>query len=78
MPVQVSGIATLSLKVGADGSLQDMQLVGEEPPMLGFGKMALEDFDGVKFIPAFRDGDPVASTTVLPVSYKPQPTEGND
>ena len=75
MPVQVSGIASLSLKVGADGNLQDVQLIGEDPPLLGFAKMALEDFDGAKFIPAFRDGDPIACTTVLPVSYKPQPTE---
>ena len=75
MPVRVSGIANLSLKVGQDGSLQDLQLTGEEPPLLGFGKMALEDFDGAKFIPAFRDGDPVACTTVLPVSYKPQAEE---
>ena len=73
MPVPVSGIANLSLKVGADGSLQDLHLEGEEPPLLGFGKMALEDFDGAKFIPAFRDGDPTASETVLPVCYKPQP-----
>jgi hypothetical protein len=68
----ITGIANLSLKVGADGSLQDMQLEGEEPPLLGFGKMALEDFDGAKFIPAFRDGDPTACATVLPVCYKQQ------
>ena len=74
MPVPVTGIANLSLKVGADGSLQDLKLDGEEPPLLGFGKMALEDFDGAKFIPAFRDGDPTASATVLPVCYKPPPT----
>lgn len=71
MPVAVTGIANLSLKVAADGSLQDLQLEGEEPPLLGFGTMALEDFDGAKFIPAFRDGDPVACETVLPVCYKP-------
>ena len=38
MPVSISGIANLSLKVGADGSLQDLQLEGEEPPLLGFGE----------------------------------------
>jgi hypothetical protein len=78
MPVSISGIANLSLKVGADGSLQDLQLLGEEPPLLGFGNMALEDFNGAKFIPAFRDGDPTASETVLPVCYKPQPAAGDD
>jgi hypothetical protein len=78
MPVPVTGIANLSLKVGADGSLQNLQLEGEDPPLLGFGKMALEDFAGAKFIPAFRDGDPTASTTVLPVSYKPQPPAEDD
>ena len=78
MPVSVSGIANLALKVGEDGSLQDLQLVGEEPPLLGFGTMALEDFDGAKFIPAFHDGDPTACATVLPVCYKPQPPAADD
>jgi hypothetical protein len=75
LPIAVSGIANLALKVGADGNLQDLQLEGEDPPLLGFGTMAMEDFAGAKFIPAFRDGDPVACETVLPVSYKQPPSE---
>lgn len=75
MPVSVTGIASLTLEVEADGSLKKIELLGEDPPLLGFGTMALEDFDGAKFIPAFRDGDPVASETALPVCYKPSKDE---
>ncbi|MDQ6656350.1 MAG: energy transducer TonB [Verrucomicrobiota bacterium] len=77
MPVSVSGIADLALKVSATGNPEKMDVVNEEPPLLGFKEMAMEDFAGAKFIPAFRDGDPTACDTVLPVCYKPVPQEGD-
>jgi len=69
--VQVTGVAELALDVDATGNLKSMQLVSEEPPLLGFGDAAISDFTGAKFIPAFRNGQPVDSKVKIPVYYKP-------
>lgn len=69
-PVPVTGIVDLSVKVDAQGNLQDMRVIAEEPPLIGFGAAAMEDFQGAKFIPAFRDGDPDTFETVLAVCYE--------
>ncbi len=68
--VQVNGIADLHLKIDQSGNLQVLSLVAEYPPLLGFGPAAFADFDGAKFIPAFRNGKPVACEVTLPVCYK--------
>ena len=68
--VQVTGVVELALNVDAKGNLKSMQLVSEEPPLLGFGDAAVSDFTGAKFIPAFRNGQPVESNVKLPVYYK--------
>jgi hypothetical protein len=70
-PVMVNGSATLELKIDAAGNLQAIKLRAEEPPFLGFGGAAIADFRNAKFIPAFRDGKPVACEITLPVFYKP-------
>jgi TonB family protein len=70
--VQVDGSAELALKVDATGNLQDLRLLSEQPPFLGFGDAAFEDMVKAKFIPAFRDGKPVASEVKIPVYYKAQ------
>jgi TonB family protein len=69
-PVPVDGAARLELKVDESGNLRDIKVLGEAPPFLGFGDAALADLAGAKFIPAFRDGKPVASDVTLPVFYK--------
>jgi len=69
--VQVTGVVELALDVDATGNLKSMQLVSEEPPLLGFGDTAISDFTGAKFIPAFRNGQPVDSNVKIPVYYKP-------
>src|SRR5438067_9981218 len=69
-PVQLDGSAELQLKVDATGNLQDLKLVSEQPPFLGFGDAAFEDMSKAKLIPAFRDGKPVACDVKLPVYYK--------
>ena len=68
--VQVDGKVQLKMKIDATGNLQDINVVSEEPPLLGFGDAALKDFKDVKFIPAFRDGKPVDCEVTLPVFYK--------
>lgn len=70
-PVYVEGVADIQIKVDEKGNLQGIILAAEEPPYLGFGRAALADFNKAKFIPAFRDGKPVACQVRLPVYYKP-------
>ena len=69
--VAVTGVVELALKVDAKGDLTNMQVLSEEPPLLGFGNAALSDFNGAKFIPAFRNGKPVECNVKIPLYYKP-------
>ena len=69
LPVQVNGAVELSLKIDAAGNLQEETVLKEDPPLLGFGDAAKADFANAKFIPAFRNGEPVACQVVLPVYY---------
>ena len=69
--VAVSGVVELALNVDAKGNLKNTQVLSEEPPLLGFGDAALSDFGGAKFIPAFRNGQPVECNVKIPVFYKP-------
>ena len=68
-PVQVDGSAELQLKVDANGNLQDLSVLNEQPPFLGFGEAAFTDLSKAKFIPAFRDGKPVACEVKLPIYF---------
>jgi TonB family protein len=70
-PVLVSGTVELALNVDAEGNLKDIRLVSEHPPLLGFGDAAVSAFKKAKFIPAFRDGQPVESKVTLPVYFTP-------
>jgi Gram-negative bacterial TonB protein C-terminal len=69
--VAVTGVVDLALNVDARGNLNNIQLLSEEPPLLGFGNAALSDFSGAKFIPAFRNGQPVECNVKIPLFYKP-------
>jgi TonB family protein len=69
--VSLTGVVELALDVDAAGNLKNIQVVTEEPPYLGFGQAALSDFNGAKFIPAFRNGKPVDSKIKVPIYYKP-------
>ena len=69
--VAVTGVVELALNVDAKGNLKDIQVLSEEPPLLGFGDAARSDFDGARFFPAFRNGQPVESNVKIPVYYKP-------
>jgi TonB family protein len=70
-PVQVDGSAELQVKVDATGNLQDLSVLSEQPPFLGFGEAAFTDLSKAKFIPAFRDGKPVACEVKLPIYFNP-------
>jgi Gram-negative bacterial TonB protein C-terminal len=69
LTVKVNGAVELSLKIDAGGNLQEQKVIKEDPPLLGFGAAAMSDFANAKFIPAFRNGQPVACQVVLPVYY---------
>lgn len=69
MTVPLSGLAYVALKIDAAGNPQDLHIAAEEPPLAGFGEAAALDFNGAKFIPAFRAGDPVECNVTLPVYY---------
>ena len=68
--IQVDGMVELKVKIDVTGNLQEINVVSENPPLLGFGEAALKDFRDAKFIPAFRDGKPVECEVTLPVFYK--------
>ena len=70
--VPVSGIADIKIKVDENGNLEWMEPVGEHPPLVGFAAQGLVDLDRAKFIPAFREGKPIACEVTLPLYY-PQP-----
>jgi len=67
--VPVAGIADIKLKIDEQGIIQSMAVAGEHPPLIGFGAQALMDLYGTKFIPAFREGKPVACEITLPLYY---------
>ena len=69
--VAVTGVVELALNVDAKGNLTNVQVLSEEPALLGFGDAALSDFSDAKFIPAFRNGQPVEANVKVPVYYKP-------
>lgn len=69
--VSLTGSVELQAEVDAAGNLKSMQVISEEPPFLNFGEAAMSDFNGAKFIPAFRNGKPVDSKVTLHIYYKP-------
>lgn len=68
--VPVTAVVDLRLLVDAQGGLRDLQVLNEDPPLLNFGAAAIKDFTGAKFIPAFRDGDPVEAHVIMPICYE--------
>ena len=73
--VALTGAVELEVEVDAAGNLKSMQVLSEQPPFLNFGEAALSDFNGAKFIPAFRSGKPVDSKGTIHVFYKTQPPQ---
>lgn len=68
---ELSGLVELGMKIDATGKLQDLKVVSEYPPLVGFRRAAAEDFRVASFIPAFREGKPVECSITLPVYYEP-------
>ncbi|MGI8437903.1 MAG: energy transducer TonB [Chthoniobacterales bacterium] len=71
-PVPLTAVVDLELKVNKDGSMKSVEVLNEDPPLLNYGKAAMENFKNAKFIPAFRAGEAIDSDVALPVSYQPE------
>ena len=67
---KVNGLAELALVVDQDGNVKEMNVVYEHPTDSGFGDAAKADFTETKFLPAFRNGQPVECAIRLPVFYQ--------
>ncbi|MEP6808652.1 MAG: hypothetical protein ABI992_00275 [Chthoniobacterales bacterium] len=70
-PVPMKAVVDTRLKVDRNGELKDLQVLNEEPPLLGFGAAIVADFQGAKFIPAFRYGDPDDCDIPQPICFPP-------
>ena len=68
-PVEVDGVVAVEMEVDEKGLLTKSTIVAEDPPYLGFGVQVAEDLQGVRFIPAFRNGQPVASKTTMTIFF---------
>jgi len=68
---ELTGMVELGMKIDATGKLDDLKVVSEYPPLVGFRRAAAEDFRVATFIPAFRDGKPVECNVTLPIYYEP-------
>jgi len=69
-PLEINGAVELGLDVTEKGFVNNLTIVNEEPPFVGFGDAAAHDLGKARFIPAFRDGQPVACKVTLPVYFK--------
>lgn len=68
---ELKGIVDLAVKVDAAGNMKELRVVAESPPLVGFARAAAEDFRVARFIPAFRNGQPVECSVTLPIYYEP-------
>ena len=55
-----SGLAVLQIDVDADGNVQGTKVKHEHPPGQGFGARVATDVRDARFVPGFRNGNPVA------------------
>jgi TonB family protein len=65
------GAAELSLTIDASGKLTDTRVIKETPTGEHFGEKALKLIKERTFLPAFRNGKPVASTTRYVLYFVP-------
>jgi hypothetical protein len=73
-PVEVDGAVSATIDVDENGILNHITILAEEPPYVGFAPQVSTDLQGVRFIPGFRGGKPVASKSTLTVFF----TSGDD
>jgi hypothetical protein len=62
--------AEILAHVDAQGNMTGTTLLAEAPPKGGCGTLLTKSFTGAKFIPAVKNGSPVAGDFNLPVDFK--------
>jgi len=65
------GIVEVSLSVDASGELKDVQVLKEMPPGHNFGALMIKAIRQSTYLPAFRNGKPVDSTTHFHMTLSP-------
>ncbi len=68
-PIMIDGSVDVKIQVDENGNALKATIMAEEPPFLGFADAAIRDLSKARFIPAFRDGKPVACEIDLPIYY---------
>lgn len=71
---RLHGTVRVRVFIGADGSVESLELVSVTPPGYHFEQAALEAMRLMRYRPAIKDGQPVRSQKVIEVSFDP---EGN-
>jgi TonB family protein len=69
---QIPGAAEMLLSVDASGHLQNVQVIKETPSGHKFGETALKALNKARYLPAFRNGKPVDSTTHTTYLFSPR------
>lgn len=64
-------VVEMTLSVDALGHLKDVQVIKETPPGHDFGAVALKAIKQNTYLPAFRNGKPVDSTTHIHFRFAP-------
>ena len=70
---QKNGAATLAISVDVSGKVTNMRVAAEDPPNYNFGRAALTEYAAARYIPGFRNGQPVACSfdyTSYVVAYR--------
>ncbi|NDP49079.1 MAG: TonB family protein [Sulfuriferula multivorans] len=66
--LKLSGKVIVQLKLEADGSVMDVEVVKATPPDV-FEKMTVEAFREARFSPALKDGHPVRSLMLIEMTF---------
>lgn len=64
-----AGSVELSLSVDASGKLKDVHVIKETPPGVSLGEVAVKSMRQRAYLPAFRNGKPVDSTSRIHFTF---------
>jgi hypothetical protein len=64
-------VVDLTTSIDASGTLQNIHVLKENPAGKNFGDTATKKLKTLTFLPAFRNGKPVSSTSTIPYTFLP-------
>ncbi len=68
---EIPGTVDLEMTVDSAGKLKEIHVLQENPPGKHYGESALTDNKKATFLPAFRNGHPVESTSHITYTFLP-------